>query len=207
LGIHGRSTAGPAGTRDLGSVTLSREIPERHAIIATLAVMLAPVARPAQDGPSCNHGAAEVGSIAQPAKRRSPVAAGRSGRAALHGASLDPHMSGAERAARTAQDVDQRLSRLARTAGGAGLICSAGLVGLASGDARNPQSWSFCAPYRAIPIPDRCGSAIEGQPGRNDGGGYKGEEAHRALMTPGSRPGPVSIASNFAQIGIFVRGT
>lgn len=93
-------------------------------------------------------------------------------------------MTGRDRPARTAHQLDERIACLNRRGVGAGLIGAAAAIHFPGSDASDANARPFRTPDRAIAIPDMGWCAGEGLTGGDDRGGKEGK--HK--MTPLKRP-------------------
>ena len=82
-----------------------------------------------------------------------------------------------QRSHRAAEQAHEPVPGLNPANSRAGLIAVACAVDLTRGDARDPDPWTFRAPYRTVTIPNCYRSADEGLAGGHDGEGCENDHA------------------------------
>ena len=151
---------------------------------SSAAFVFFPVSVPFQRPATSHHGAGDITTSWRHAPGRRARAATRSLREAAHGRAAHQHVTLRARAGRRADEPHQRVARLRRIGGRAGLIRAAGAIVLARGDPGQSDAWALRAPDRSIAVPHPSGRADENLACGNDGSrGENGESEHDGQLT------------------------
>lgn len=116
--------------------------------------MSSPVAFPACRQAGLDHGAADIAGNGRCAPGSGPVSSGASGRQAAHGRTLDEDVPVRPDACALSQQGGKSITRCNRVCLRAGMAGRAAAIKLTSGNARQPDSRTLVAPYRAITVPN-----------------------------------------------------